>query len=224
MKISIKELSQHLGVAQKTIERWIVQGKLPVSQKGEKYQFHLKELEKWAFKNNINLNFSEKSENQKEKESYIPLSTAVQNGGVYFNIKGKDVKGVLEGCLEKNTQIVNDFKIDLFDRLIKRESTLSTGIGNGIAIPHPREPLTYLNSPMVSICFLDNPVDYGAIDNQPVSILFLLLCPTLNMHLHLLSVLSFCLRNSQFVGVLKSKPDSNILIQQILSLEKENLL
>ncbi|MCF6246927.1 MAG: PTS sugar transporter subunit IIA [Desulfobacula sp.] len=222
MKLSIIELSQHLGVATNTIERWIKQGKLPVSPKGVNYQFHLRDLEKWASKNNINLNLK-KNGNRKEKESNIPLATAVQNGGIYFDIQGHDIKSVLNACLEKISDIPDDFKIDLFDRLLEREKALSTGVGNGIAIPHPREPLVYLNTPIVSACFLNTPVDYKAIDNQPVSILFILLCPSLNMHLHLLSALSFCLRDNMFVNFLKSRPDPNTLIEKITILQKTNL-
>ncbi len=220
MELSIFELSKHLGVAQDTIERWIRQGKLPVSKKGTKYRFHANELEKWAVKHNINLNLSIKV--TLEKEPLLPLSIAVENGGIYFDIQGNDVKSVLESCVDKISKIPDNFKIDLVDRLVQREQVISTGIGNGIAIPHPREQLSYLESPIVSVCFLTNQVDYKALDNQPVSVLFLILCPELKMHLHLLSVLSFCLRDSQFIDCLKLKPNPEQLIERIEVLQKAN--
>jgi len=143
---------------------------------------------------------------------------------VFIDIQGKDVNSVLKACLAKISRIPDDFKTELLDRLIEREKALSTGIGNMIAIPHPREQLIYLDNPMVSVCFLANPVDYKALDNQPVSILFLLLCPSLKMHLHLLSVLSFCLRDYQFLNFLKSKPDPDQLIDKIQTLQEANPL
>ncbi len=82
--------------------------------------------------------------------------------------------------------------------------------------------LAYLNNPMLSVCYLDTPVDYRAIDNRPLSILFFLLCPSLNMHLQLLSVLSFCLRDSQFTEFLKSKPDPNKLVDKITIFQENN--
>ena len=220
MELSIYELSKHIGVAKDTIERWIRQGKFPVSKKSGKYQFRTNELEQWAKKHNIHLKLPVKG--ALEKEPLLPLSTAVQNGGIYFDIQGNDVNTVLKSCVDKISKIPDEFKTDLVDRLISREQVISTGIGNGIAIPHPREQLSYLSDPVVSICFLANQIDYKALDNQPVSVLFLILCPELKIHLHLLSVLSFCLRDFIFIDFLKAKPNSDQLIEKIEALQKAN--
>jgi PTS system nitrogen regulatory IIA component len=220
MELSVFDLSKYLGVVPETIERWVRQGKLPVSKKGLNYRFHTSELQKWAGKHNIYLDISDKK--KPEKESIIPLSSAVQNGGIYFDVQGNDVNSVLEASIQRISKIPDDFKKDLLDRLVKREQALSTGIGNGIAIPHPREQLRYLHDSIVSICFLANPVDYKALDGKPVSILFFILCPALKIHLHLLSALSFCLRNHLFIDYLNSRPDPDQLIEKIETLQKTN--
>jgi len=222
MELSVLDLSKYLGVVPDTIERWVRQGKLPVSKKGAKYRFRSIELEKWAAKHNIGLDLSAKPTAEKTTESVIPLSIAIQNGGVYFDVQGNNVNSVLTASIEQFTNIPEGTRTVLLERLIERESALSTGIGKGIAIPHPREQLTDLPSPMVSVCFLEHSVDYNSLDNQPVSVLFFLLCPTLKLHLHLLSALSFCLRDGQFISFLKSKPDSAQLIGKIETLQKAN--
>ncbi|MBU2628892.1 MAG: PTS sugar transporter subunit IIA, partial [Proteobacteria bacterium] len=170
----------------------------------------------------ISLNLSDKATSEKQNDFDIPLSVAIQNGGIYIDIQGNDVTSVLKSSIGKISDIPDDFKTDLLDRLIEREQALSTGIGNGIAIPHPREQLTYLARPIVCVCFLANPVDYKALDRQPVSILFFLLCPSLKLHLHLLSALSFCLRDSQFTSFLKSRPNPDQLIEKIEALQEAN--
>jgi PTS system nitrogen regulatory IIA component len=223
MELSVFDLSKQLGVAQDTIERWVRQGKLPVFKKGINYRFDTKELKKWASNHNINLNFSDKTGlPQKQEQSVIPLSVAVQNGGVYFDIQGHDVNSVLKSSIGKISNIPDAFKTDLLERLVQREKALSTGFGNGIAIPHPREQLSYLESPLVSVCFLDYPVDYKALDNKNVSVLFFILCPALKIHLHLLSALSFCLRDHQFIDFLKSKPGFAALVEKIEIIQKTN--
>ncbi|MBA3008909.1 MAG: PTS sugar transporter subunit IIA [Proteobacteria bacterium] len=224
MELSIFDLSKHLGVVPDTIERWVRQGKLPVSKTGSNYRFRASELQKWASKHNISLNISDKKVPEKKNEAGIPLSHAVQNGGVYYDLLGEDVKSVLNASLERISKIPKDFKPDLLDRLMEREQALSTGIGNGIAIPHPRVPLGYLNEPLVAVCFLENPVDYQAMDQQPVKVLFLILCPDLKFHLHLLSALSFCLRDKSFVQFLNSCPDPGALIEKIDVLQNLNPL
>jgi PTS system nitrogen regulatory IIA component len=222
MKLTINELSRQIGVSQKTIERWIVQGRLPVSKDGNQYHFHLKELQKWASAKNINLNVNNKTTTSEHQEVNADLALAIHHGGLYKNIKGSDTRTVLKNCLEKNNHIASDFKSDLLDRLIERESALSTGIGNGIAIPHPREPLAYLNNPIIPVCFLEQPIEYQAIDQKPVSVLFLLLSPTLNLHLQLLSNLSFYLRNDSFLEFSKSSPDPAQLVERIRIFQTQN--
>ncbi len=220
MELSVFELSKHLGVATNTIERWVRQGNLPVSKKGRNFRFRSSDLEKWAIKHNIKLSLLNKEKPKKEVQPVLSLSEAVQSGGVYYDIPGNDVESVLEAAIAEIVKIPEDFKIDLLERLIERENALSTGIGNGFAIPHPREQLSYLENPIVCICFLKHPVDYNALDNKPVSTLFFILCPELKMHLHLLSSLSFCLKDNEFTAFLESKPDLDQLIEKIDALHK----
>jgi PTS system nitrogen regulatory IIA component len=104
---------------------------------------------------------------------------------------------------------------------MERERLASTGIGNGIAIPHPREPLSRPpDSPVITTCFTKNSVQYGAIDDRPVSILFLLISPTVKHHLHLLSRLSYCIRDGAFVDFLQTQPDAGALHSRVAEFEK----
>lgn len=216
MEILISELCNSLGVSRTTIERWIRQGKLPVSQKGKNYSFHARDLKNWAAKNHISLNLEPRLTQEPETEAEIPLSTAIENGGVYHDIDpGPDVPSVIQACVERIKTVPVDCKTDLVHQLVKREDALSTGVGGGIAIPHPRTPLAYLEQPMVATCFLKHPVDYHAFDKQPVSTLFFILFPELKFHLHLLSSLSSCLRNKQFSEFLNTCPEQSELIGKI---------
>lgn len=223
MELSVLELSRLLGVTSETVERWLRQGNLPASKQGTHCRFDKAKLVKWAAKNNIVLNFSENEQLVQEEEADILLSVAIKNGGVYHGIQGDDVSQVLKDAIEKISIIPDDFKTDLFERLVERETALSTGIGRGIAIPHPREQLNYLSDPVICVSFLDQPVDYNALDQKPVFVLFLILCPDLKMHLHLLSALSSCFKDTQFINFLESKPEPAQLINKIQSLQETNL-
>ena len=217
MTISITELSKYLGVSPATIERWVKQGKLMAYRRGDdNLEFHTRDVEKWAAKQNIRLSMPNKDLDLPEPA--VSLAQAVRNGGVYTGIQGEDKTSVLQACVEKVTSIPEDFKQDLLERLLDREKALSTGIGNGIAIPHPRNPLSYLPEPLVQVCFLDRPVDYQALDNHPVSILFIILSNTLKSHLPLLSSLSMCLRDKEFSTFLSSQPDLDSLSGRIETL------
>jgi PTS system nitrogen regulatory IIA component len=101
-----------------------------------------------------------------------------------------------------------------------RERLASTGIGNGIAIPHPRDPLSNPpEAPIIITYFLKTPVNFKAVDDQPVSVLFLLISPTVKHHLHLLSRLSYCIRNRSFVAFLNTHPDAVALQARVAECE-----
>ena len=72
---------------------------------------------------------------------------------------------------------------------------------------------------MVVTFFLDRPVDFDAIDDLPVFVLFLLLSPTVQDHLTLLSRLSFCLRDGPFVAFLKKIPEQEALLARVKKFE-----
>jgi len=216
MEILITELCKSLGVSRNTIERWIRQGKLPVSKKGRTYSFHARDLKNWAAKNHISLKLAPRTAQGSEAEVQIALPTAIENGGVYHDIApGPDVPSVINACVQRIQAVPDNHKPDLVRQLVKREGALSTGVGGGIALPHPRTPLKYLEQPMVAVCFLKNPVEYHALDKQPVSTLFFILFPELKFHLHLLSAISMCLRNRQFSDFLKTCPEQSVLIEKI---------
>jgi PTS system nitrogen regulatory IIA component len=80
-----------------------------------------------------------------------------------------------------------------------RENLQSTGIGEGVAIPHVRNPIVlHVARPMITLCFLEQPVDFEALDGKPVHALFSLICPTVRTHLALLARLSFALHDERF--------------------------
>ena len=104
----------------------------------------------------------------------------------------------------------------LYQVLMARETLGSTGIGDGIAIPHVRNPVVlHVSKPSMTLCFLDHPIDFRAIDGQPVSTLFTLISPTVRAHLHMLSRLGFVLQNQDFKTALKRQASREDLMETL---------
>lgn len=106
------------------------------------------------------------------------------------------------------------FKLDerkLFDRLLERERLGSTGIGGGIAIPHGR--LTTVTKPLGLFARLANPVDFDAIDERPIDIVFLLVTPegAGADHLKALARVSRLLRDRSLVDKLRATEKAEAL-------------
>jgi mannitol/fructose-specific phosphotransferase system IIA component (Ntr-type) len=87
---------------------------------------------------------------------------------------------------------------EISSALGKRESLGSTGIGNGVAVPHAK--LKTLDRAVVALACLPDGVDYAAIDGEPVHILFLLLSPTKegSTHVGLLKWIATLARSADF--------------------------
>ena len=137
---------------------------------------------------------------------------------------GRDeLVGVALGLREAGAgvlQVVSDFDdVDrefLYQVLLAREALGSTGVGDGIAIPHVRNPIVlHLSRPTVTLCFLERPVDFGALDGQPVSTLFTLISPTVRAHLHLLSRLAFTLRDARFHAAVRTQASREEILQAL---------
>lgn len=92
---------------------------------------------------------------------------------------------------------------DAFESLLQRERLGSTGIGLGIAIPHGR--LSQATKPVAVLMTLAQAIDFDAIDNQPVDIVFALLVPEDDpaQHLHTLSEVARRLNNKEFCRALR---------------------
>ena len=94
----------------------------------------------------------------------------------------------------------SDLLLQLF---LAREAMGSTAMGNGVAIPHPRHPVVLpVSKPLLSLCFLAEPIDFGAPNGEPVHTLFVLLSPTIQTHLQMLARVACLLRDERFRQVL----------------------
>ncbi|MBO2604951.1 PTS IIA-like nitrogen regulatory protein PtsN [Shewanella algae] len=103
----------------------------------------------------------------------------------------------------------------IFESLLAREKMGSTGIGNGIAIPHGRLP--NITEPIAVLVKCEEPIAFDAIDNQPVDILFALLVPAdqCQQHLSTLSAMAEKLSDKAILKQLRKSSDETELYQVI---------
>lgn len=126
-------------------------------------------------------------------------------------------KRVLESIAERiHFQDETLSETEIFNNLVSRERLGSTGIGQGIAIPHCR--LDGLDRVIGVLITLAEPVDFDAIDNQPVDLVFALVVPkeATSEHLELLSQLAEKFNEDAFCQRLRQCTDSDSLYQKML--------
>lgn len=126
-------------------------------------------------------------------------------------------KRVLESIAERiHYQDETLSETDIFNNLVSRERLGSTGIGEGIAIPHCR--LDGLDRVIGVLMTLAEPVDFDAIDNQPVDLVFALIVPkeATSEHLELLSQLAEKFNDDAFCQRLRQCTDTDSLYRNMV--------
>lgn len=222
MKLTIKEIAKCLQLPLSTVERWIRQGRIPIQKSGNNLIFTDSAIEKWAASHNLPFTKSQKDRAPQESSGLENLLSVMKRGGVFRDVKGDDVPAVLQCAVNKILTLSESAKAQLYERLLERENLTSTGIGKGVAIPHPHDPLAdIIEKPLIVTCFLEKPIDFAAIDDKPVFVMFILINPTIKLHLHLLSRLSYCVRDNTFVEFLKTSSDSDAFFSKIADFEKQ---
>lgn len=216
MKLTIRETAKLLDLPAETLERWIRQGRIPVQRSGSYCFFRKSNLKKWADAHGLSFSKTGNHDADAYNDEIVSLFSAMESGGIFYDIKVSNIEETLQNAVSRITFLNEGDKKILVERLVERENLTSTGIGNGVAIPHPRSPLNAeMEQSSISTFFLEEPVDFNSVDDKPVFILFLLVSTSVKSHLHLLSQLSFCVRDRAFVDFLKSVPGPEALLERI---------
>jgi PTS system nitrogen regulatory IIA component len=105
----------------------------------------------------------------------MPLNDLVAPNAIIPALKVNSKKQTLQELAARAAELSGQNERTIFEILIQREKLGSTGVGNGIAIPHGKLPkLTKLFGLFAR---LDRPIDFESLDGQPVDLVFLLLAP-----------------------------------------------
>jgi len=220
MQLTVRDVSTLLQVSEKTIYRWINQGILPAYRVNEQYRFNRAELLEWATSRKMNVS-ADLFEEPESRVAQLPsLVEALQAGGIFYRVDGTDKESALRAVVEHMRLPEEVDRGFLLRVLLARENLQSTGIGDGIAIPHVRNPIVlHVSRPMITLCFLEKPVEFGALDGKFVYVLFSLISPTVRAHLRMLSRLSFALSDAGFKQAIIDQASRDEILNQARRVE-----
>lgn len=211
-ELDTRRVAERLGVPEVKVQRWVHQGRIPCKFRHGLAVFKEREILDWARDHDFTLKLPESARPSTEPS----LMDSIKRGKVHFGLKGDTVYSVLQNAVDRMEMFGEFDRKRILDELADREELASTGIGRGIAVPHPRRTFQlHLEEPRIPVFFLKKPVDFNAVDGRPVGILFFLFSPTIQVHLHLLSRLSFILRDRDTLERLKTCRTENEVIELI---------
>jgi PTS system nitrogen regulatory IIA component len=222
VQLSVRDIARLLNVSEKTIYRWVKRGEIPAYRVGEQYRFNRLEILEWATARKIDVT-QDIVLTEEARETNVPsLVTALQDGGIFYRVGGHDRSTALKCVVDCLRLPPGTDRLSLLRILVAREELASTGVGDGIAIPHVRTPvILHIDVPQLALCFLEEPVEFGALDGKPIYALFTLICPTIKSHLHLLSRLAFALRHPGFQNAIRERALRDEILKQASRAEEQ---
>lgn len=196
MQLTFREIEAAFEISEKTLYQWLNSRGLPAVKANDQYYFNSVDVLEWALKNQVPLTSGALKLCEKSRTGLDVLTPAMLRGKVHFSVPGTHRDEVLENVLKELPLPDRIDRAALKEILLSREQAGTTGIGEGIAIPHVKHPVILAGQePVVGVFFLDRPVDFAAFDRQPVYVLFVILTGSFKGHLSLLSRLAFCLQD-----------------------------
>jgi PTS system nitrogen regulatory IIA component len=141
----------------------------------------------------------------------MPISDLVAPNAIIPALKVNSKKQTLQELAAKAAELTGQNERTIFEILLQREKLGSTGVGNGIAIPHGK--LAKLNKLFGLFARLDRPIDFEALDGQSVDLVFLLLAPegAGADHLKALARVARLLRDTDVAHKLRDSRDAEAL-------------
>lgn len=141
----------------------------------------------------------------------MDLSDFIQPDAIVSSLKANSKKQLIQALAEKAAEMTGLDEREIFDTLLQREKLGSTGVGGGVAIPHGKPP--NLDRIFGLFARLPKPIDFEAIDELPVDLVFLLLAPegAGADHLKALAGIARLFRETSVVSKLRESSDKSTL-------------
>jgi PTS system nitrogen regulatory IIA component len=219
VKLTVRQAAKLLSVSESEIYRWVDAGEIPCSMMNHQPLFSRAELLEWATARRLPVSVKLFEDGDGGPEP-VRLAEAMARGGVHKGIRGPDRQSVLRAMVERLPIADTQERDLLLEVLLAREALGSTAIGDGIAIPHVRNPLVFAGSrAALALCYLDGPIAFDAPDGQPVHTLFALVSPTIRGHLQLLGRLSLALLDRGFKAAVLRRADFEEIVAEARRVE-----
>ncbi len=230
MILTLKELAEYLRVNERTILRMMENNKIQGAKIGGQWRFNGSQIDKVFFPAESSASSPLESEDSSSIITHpqigIPVSRVMSEDRIVLDLKSKDRDGVIQELTDARLLygLVLDTK-DFRDKCLQRENVLSTGVGGGIAIPHPRDPIPTLRSSAAVIYgYSKDGVEFNAADGKPVHMFFLVCSQNIELHLHLMGCMARLLKSESFVSGLPKCTTGAEVIRLVMEQERAEFL
>ena len=227
MILTLKELAEYLRVNERTVLRMIQNGKIQGAKIGGQWRFNGSQIDQVFFPGADSKDSPLESEDSTSIITHpqigIPVSRVMSEDRILLNLKSKDAEGVIKELTD--ARLLYGLVLDATDLRLKcmqREQVLSTAVGEGIAIPHPRDPIPTLRA-SAAVDKLDHSLGILP-DGKPVHMFFLICSQNIELHLHLMGCMARLLKSKEFIKALPDCKSNADVIKLVMEQERTDFL
>ncbi len=242
MILTLKELAEYLKISERSVQRMVKSGQIHGSKLGGQYRFNGSEIDRIFFQDKgaseDYVPLSELTHTMFE----IPISRLITENRVVLDMKATCMAEAIEELTPPD--VFNNLVLDINElrsKCLEREKLLNTGVGKGLAIPHPRDPVTSLRAPgCVVIGISKKGVDYSAkfknikeglpdivsspVDGEPIRLFFFICAQNIELHLHLMGKIATLARDKAFIDSCNNASTAQDIIRAVMTHERNNIL
>lgn len=220
MELNSNDVALLLMIPEKEVNQLIKRNELPHYVLQDKIVLNKHQIIEWALTRNMPLNIS-----GHEKLGEYRVDTVnhlLDDDSFHYNCNLTETDYIDQ--MVREIKFDNDqIDLEIISTLLKsRESLMSTAIGNGISLPHPRVPIILgRDKPLLNIFFPVKPLQLDSIDGKPVHTIILLISQSIKQHLSLLAHMSFLLSNETVRFALENRIEKEEIRKIIGIVEKD---
>ncbi len=239
MLLTLKELAEYLKVSERSIQRMRNCGQIHGEKVGGQWRFNSKEIDNLFFPREKATDDAVPLAELTHAMVEVPISRMISEDRIFMDMKATNMQEAIDElvCPKIFNKLVLDIN-DLRNKCLLREKLLNTGVGNGVAIPHPRDPISTLQtSGCIVIGRSKAGIDYSnkefdtatqkcePLDGKPIHLFFLICVQTIELHLHLMGKIATLVRDEAFRKVCNnSKSKASDIIRVIMEHERAEFM
>jgi len=203
-----------LATSERQIYRWVDDGEIPCRRVRDQLRFNPTDLLEWATTRRMPVHV-DAFEDDDPRDRPPSLAAALAVGGVRRGVPGANRDEIVRALIER-LQLPGTFDRELLiEVLLARPSSGLTAVGDGIAIPHVRNPIvTPGGRAAVTIAYLVTPIILDAPDGQPTRTLIVATTPTVRTHLRLIARVSRAIADPAFKAALARHTELAELVRE----------
>jgi len=222
MDLHFEDVANLLHISTYTLTKWMEKKDIPYYTISGKARFNRQELEEWlmeAVANDRAIPSFETDDGSSTWNKFC-LYRAIHKGCV-FHLSSKGSKeAIIRKVMEEAGPILKIHPEIVSELLIEREHLMSTALGGGIAVPHTRDFLLHDFTDAAVVVYLDDPINWGAIDGTMTNTLIFLFACDDKRHLNLLAKVAHLTMMEESKHLFKKKLPKEELLQAVLEFEK----